>query len=404
MDYDFAPHVRNEIRSIKWFALKDLPDRKKCANANDFSKMFTVCPFVMSIRKWVDGERRRRLKNDKRRQRKEKQRSRVSSNETDDSQPVGNGDDNNDGGNSCALFDCNGQFNSTSSSPFEAKESTSFVDVKLDDILDLSYPRFDSPQPNQTSAYQDNGHNGPNQSSVKSNSDWPSTWKSLVSEYNRLNISQTGGGQPSPTFPTVASPPDNVFKTLSSIETTTAQPMGRTTNSPMSIPFSKFSAKSSCDEKLSLLFGMAQNNVQFAESNSYKENFNSLNQLYATGCQTTATNSTNVNEIFNSNLFKVKNSVGEQSTSGMQSPFGTIGSGHTASTPSHRMLELKSPDQSHLYLNSSNGNGLPANTSCISNGNSTTTDRYSGLDEKILPHVENKIQQLLQRLKFLNSN
>ena len=71
MDFNFRPHVRNEIRNIQWFLVSDLPMKvqkngnstnNKNANLKNTShaKFFTVYPFVYSIRKWIDRERKRR--------------------------------------------------------------------------------------------------------------------------------------------------------------------------------------------------------------------------------------------------------------------------------------------------------------------------------------------------------
>lgn len=62
----FSPRTRNEIRSIEWFAIADLPAHKRDQapratlgmNANTF---FMVMPFVKHLRKWIFNSRHRRL-------------------------------------------------------------------------------------------------------------------------------------------------------------------------------------------------------------------------------------------------------------------------------------------------------------------------------------------------------
>lgn len=132
MDYNFHPHVRNEIRSIQWFAVNDLPMRpvKKaalgCSQPQTFSKFYTVYPFVPLLRKWIEKERRHRRKLAR------KDRQRTFTNGSNSEGPNGSGSGS---GEDVA--------SSNPASPFTVVEdvslavgdkSTSFVDVKLDDI------------------------------------------------------------------------------------------------------------------------------------------------------------------------------------------------------------------------------------------------------------------------------
>ena len=468
MDFNFIPHVRNEIRLIEWFPIQHLPERnqKGVHSANYFSKLFTVIPFISSIRKWIECERKKKRLLAKKRQRELRRRkSSNETNETDDSQPISvSGDDN----NTSTTF--NFQSNSTSTSPFEEKkasESTSFVDVKLDDILDLSYTSYGTPNRSDLmSVYNVDdvmGNRRYQNGSVQSNSpnttgnetNWSSTWQSLVNEYNRLNTSQisnnqqqTGCNSPKSTNTTSTS-----LKTLSGIENGDIQQNGHSvkpetisSGSPLSIPISKLASKSTCDEKLNLLFGLAQNtiSVNCIESTSYKENFNSLNDFFASANKNgTSSTTTNVNEVFNSNLFAASTSKqSDDVPNGVQSPFGTIGSGtchsNMANTADIQSIVKRNKTSSPLLIDKQNmlshnersvtastinGQQVPEssnlflpNTSLKTNGTFNTTNsshpeninkfanRYNGLNDTVLPDIEVKIQSLLQRLKSLNSN
>jgi len=62
-DYDFKPQTRKEIRSIKWFPLKDLPvDKNDTSHAgigiypNHF---FTAVPFIGPLRAWIEKRKSR---------------------------------------------------------------------------------------------------------------------------------------------------------------------------------------------------------------------------------------------------------------------------------------------------------------------------------------------------------
>nr|XP_027201715.1 putative uncharacterized protein DDB_G0277255 [Dermatophagoides pteronyssinus] len=86
-NYEFKPQARNEIRSIKWFALKDFPQNRQdqtqqhpktssqmMAVSNgggniingdvvmmpqNASKFVSIMPFMQAIRKWVENEKRK---------------------------------------------------------------------------------------------------------------------------------------------------------------------------------------------------------------------------------------------------------------------------------------------------------------------------------------------------------
>ncbi|RWS22036.1 m7GpppN-mRNA hydrolase-like protein [Leptotrombidium deliense] len=51
-DTNFQPQTRHEIRSIEWFAIKDLPSHKGERNANQF---FMTMPFLKHLRRWVSN-------------------------------------------------------------------------------------------------------------------------------------------------------------------------------------------------------------------------------------------------------------------------------------------------------------------------------------------------------------
>ncbi|RWS02748.1 mRNA-decapping enzyme-like protein [Dinothrombium tinctorium] len=55
-DTIFQPTTRNEIKSIEWFAVKDLPSHKNDKNANSF---FMAIPFVKHLRRWISSYRQR---------------------------------------------------------------------------------------------------------------------------------------------------------------------------------------------------------------------------------------------------------------------------------------------------------------------------------------------------------
>lgn len=146
MDYAFHPHVRNEIRSIQWFLVNELPMRpvKKSASEqqqpNFSAKFYTVYPFVPLIRKWIERERKHRRK-----VARMERRSRTYTGDslaTNSEDQTGSGSGGEDRVPSFISLSNNGNNNNdNTSSPFslmEVDKSTSFVDVKLDDIYNRS--------------------------------------------------------------------------------------------------------------------------------------------------------------------------------------------------------------------------------------------------------------------------
>ena len=160
MDFAFQPHARYEVRNIQWFAVADLPvmpakkngggNGTNSNNSNMASKFFTVYPFMMAIRKWIERERRRR-----RREAKRKRRRTASSSNSGDNQTIStsetvdifdSGVSVHSRGNGNGAETSGGEDNggpSVSNSPYTVmptnatydtinNESTSFVDVNLD--------------------------------------------------------------------------------------------------------------------------------------------------------------------------------------------------------------------------------------------------------------------------------
>ncbi|UXI22546.1 hypothetical protein NH340_JMT08489 [Sarcoptes scabiei] len=134
-NFDFKPQARNEIRSIKWFALKDFPYHEpKQTNSGivkmppNASKFVSVMPFINAIRRWAEIEKKK-LKINKKIEKKRKRKLEKSLMDN----PFANGSS-------------NLKFDSSSSTTFDDTSNmsddlntntstTSFVNVDLKSIL-----------------------------------------------------------------------------------------------------------------------------------------------------------------------------------------------------------------------------------------------------------------------------
>ncbi|KAH9517248.1 mRNA-decapping enzyme subunit 2 [Dermatophagoides farinae] len=179
LNYDFKPQARNEIRSIKWFALKDFPQNRQGQQQqqqqimtvingdNDggdivmmpqnASKFVSVMPFIQAIRKWVENEKRK-LKFARKRERRQqmklaKQQQRKASESVDNvagtnstTIPATNIGERDGGSNSSSptstIEDLNDNKtlvtvadDDSSDDPLPNQSTTAFVDVDLNTIL-----------------------------------------------------------------------------------------------------------------------------------------------------------------------------------------------------------------------------------------------------------------------------
>ncbi|KAH9399816.1 mRNA-decapping enzyme subunit 2 [Tyrophagus putrescentiae] len=318
MDYNFHPHVRNEIRSIQWFAVNDLPMRpvKKagqgCSQPTTFSKFYTVYPFVPLIRKWIEKERRHRRKLTRK-----SDRQRTFTNGSYSEGPTagsgsGSGDDLASSSNTVSPFTVVEDGNLSLATTVENK-STSFVDVKLDDIYAddsmivstnnvmvnngannlheqsvVGFPVFnaDSDPESGTSPKED-----PHQHSKTS---YPTSWQALVNAYNRSNTIHTpigydlmvagsrrggggnGGGPIAMSTPMKGQAPPPMFGPVPSngviraedLEAAPPPPQLQQQQDGAQLHSLLGSKAMTCGDKLNFLFSMAATNQHTASSST----------------------------------------------------------------------------------------------------------------------------------------
>lgn len=65
-DYKFKPKTRNEIKSVQWFSLTDLPSHKKDMAPKTSlglapNNFFTVMPFIRPLRQWIVTKQKKHL-------------------------------------------------------------------------------------------------------------------------------------------------------------------------------------------------------------------------------------------------------------------------------------------------------------------------------------------------------
>lgn len=140
MNFDFKPHVRNEIDQIRWFNVLELPLR--ASNKQDLfndglaCKFFAVRPFLKSIRSWIEKERKRirkskRIRNTKNQQPALLARTRNSSDETNSSDTENNG----------AITVSSGfkddQIIISDNENINQQQPDNLVNIKLDDLMKL---------------------------------------------------------------------------------------------------------------------------------------------------------------------------------------------------------------------------------------------------------------------------
>lgn len=290
-DFSFHPHVRNEIRSIQWFEVDKLPMRPSKKNGSNgqpngqqpstanAAKFFTVFPFVYSIRKWIEREKKRRRKLTRR----ERKRTNTGSSSNGDC-VTGSGSGS---GEEHGLSNSNSPYTIVEHPPSTGSwemgnESTSFVDVNLDDILNGShnqstisyggheqslagYSVFQATDSDaESSAGNGNGAFG-SHGTGGGQSSWPTTWQTLVNTYNRQNSIHTPIGYDLMAAPKLngeerGTPLNGIIKLEDLEAPTKAPPSQREESSHLHELLG--SKKLTCDDKLNFLFNAAASKQQ----------------------------------------------------------------------------------------------------------------------------------------------
>ncbi|KAI2810057.1 mRNA-decapping enzyme subunit 2 [Blomia tropicalis] len=331
MDYQFYPHVRNEIYNIQWFQVSELPMRPQKKNsgnngqtsANFATKFFTIYPFVYSIRKWIEKERKRRRKESKRVRRRTVSSSACGS--ESEGARVGHTD-----GSSSEKGSID-EPQSNSNSPYMmietgsveiGNESTSFIDAKLDDIYN-SYSSTSNIFKGESSrelslqgvevfnAELEPKIHRENNSNHQLNN-WPRTWQTLVNEYNRRNSINTPIG-----YDLMATPKNDCNSRDHKNDTLLENNNDRTLGTIFG------SKELSCDDKLNFLFRFAESNQLSMSKQSPKLN---------NGNDTQQSNNNHSHSTTSNNRSKFGQVYNCTSIGSKKSPFGAIGSKQTKPT------------------------------------------------------------------------
>lgn len=452
-DFNFKPQARNEIRSIKWFPLKEFARICKSNKYNtnnvmiqNSSKFSSVIPFIPSILKWVKNEKRK-LKISRRQDLK--------------SQNEGNIDEKaitilmnakRARSNIIEELEAEEELNlssleSNSHNVSNKDHSTSFVDVDLKSIFGFD----DSNIFNDTDNHKDNV----NESDIVT---YQSKWNSINADYNRM-INEKKTNNINDIF-TLTTPFNNYLVTpvtsklpqagtLEDIERELIHPTNKNkapTNKVSNVN-TLLDANVSCDEKLNALFGLAQNN--FPIQNGVDETMISNNRLSFSGDNNNHYNHREftkndlsprkANQLapigtkrFSINDDQLKKNIDKNNTVVKHSGQTVISNNHSNNDKTTNVEQLMIKSSLNLNMNRNNqtysfanDNITPSTTAALNSlfnlskqspivipncsvmnidySKRDNSNCFNGLESETIINVHPKIELLLQRLKVINN-